>query len=118
MTQTSLFRNEPNLKTLRAGETLFSAGDTADVMYAVVEGEIEIVRDGKLVETRTADQIFGELAILDRNEVHTRAADARATTDSVVAVIDQNRFLFVVKSNPPFALMVMRHLADRIRRGW
>lgn len=118
MTQTSLFRNEPNLTRLSAGETLFRAGDPADAMYAVVEGEIEIVRDGKVVETRTTDQIFGELAVLDRNEANTRAADARAVTDSVVAVIDKNRFLFVVKSNPPFALMVMNHLADRIRRGW
>ncbi|HSP28203.1 MAG TPA: cyclic nucleotide-binding domain-containing protein [Ilumatobacteraceae bacterium] len=118
MTQTSLFRNVPTQRTLAAGETLFSTGDDADAMYAVIEGEIEIVRDGKVVETCSADEIFGELAILDRAEDHTRAADARATTDSVVAEINRDRFLFIVKSNPPFALLVMNHLADRIRRGW
>jgi CRP-like cAMP-binding protein len=118
MTQTSLFRSEPTQRTLSAGEMLFRAGDSASSMYAVIEGEIEIVRDGKVVETRGPDEIFGELAILDRRESHTRAADARAATDAVVAEIDRDRFLFVVKSNPPFALLVMNHLADRIRRGW
>jgi CRP/FNR family transcriptional regulator, cyclic AMP receptor protein len=118
MSHTSLFRNEPNQRTLAAGETLFSTGDQAESMFAVIEGEIEIVRDGKVVERASADQIFGELAILDRHESHVRAADARASTDAVVAEIDRDRFLFVVKSNPPFALTVMNHLADRIRRGW
>lgn len=118
MAQTSLFRHEPNQRSLAAGESLFAAGDSAESMFAVIEGEIEIIRDGKVVERLTADQIFGELAILDREEAHVRAAEARAATDSVVAEIDRNRFLFVVKSNPPFALTVMNHLADRIRRGW
>lgn len=118
MSHTSLFRHEPNQRTLEAGETLFAAGDSADSMFAVIEGEIEIVRDGKVVETLGTDQIFGEMAILDRHEAHVRAADARASTHTVVAEIDRDRFLFVVKSNPPFALTVMNHLADRVRRGW
>lgn len=96
MAQTSLFRNVPTQRTLAAGETLFTGGDDAETMYAVIEGEIEIVRDGQVVETCTADQIFGELAILDRAEAHTRAADARAATDSVVAEIDRDRFLYIV----------------------
>lgn len=118
MTQTSLFRNEPKQRTLAAGELLFATGDDADSMFAVIDGEIEIVRDGDVVERVGPDQIFGELAILDRREARQRAADARAAVDTVVAEIDQDRFLFVVRSNPPFALTVMNHLADRIRRGW
>ena len=118
MAQTSLFRHEPKQRTLAAGETLFTAGDAADSMFAVIEGEVEIIRDGKVVERVTSDQIFGEMAILDRKEAHVRAAEARAATDTVVAEIDRDRFLFVVKSNPPFALTVMNHLADRVRRGW
>ena len=118
MHETSLFRHEPNQRTLRAGEVLFRAGDSAASMYAVIDGEIEIVRDGKVVERVHADQIFGELAILDHTEPHLRAAEARAVSDTVLAEIDRRRFLTVVKNNPIFALQVMNHLADRIRRGW
>jgi CRP-like cAMP-binding protein len=117
VTETTLFRSEPNQCTLAAGEQLFATGDVGHHMYAVIEGEIEIIRDGKRVEVIGASHIFGELALLD-DEGHTRAADARATMPTTLAVIDQARFLSVVSFNPIFALRVMQHLADRIRRGW
>lgn len=117
MTETSLFRSEPNKLNLEAGERLFAAGDTGEHMYAVIEGEIEIVRDGKAVEVISPGHIFGELALL-AEDGHTRAADAVATVPTTLAEIDRKRFLDVVMINPVFALNVMQHLADRIRRGW
>lgn len=119
MYETSLFRNEPNHRTLAAGETLFERGDDAASMFAVVEGEIEIVRDGTVVEQLGPDQVFGELAILDHQAARTRAADARAADGGAVVVeVDQARFLSLVKLNPGLALLVMNHMAERIRRGW
>lgn len=118
MKQTSLFRQEPEQRTLAPGETLFEAGDSASSMFAVIDGEIEIVRDDEVVERLGPDQVFGELAILDRSEYHVRAASARASVDTVLAEVNQDRFLMMVKINPTLALMVMSHLADRIRRGW
>jgi CRP/FNR family cyclic AMP-dependent transcriptional regulator len=116
--ETSLFRNEPNQVKLAAGEYLFRAGDDAEHMYAVIDGEVEIVREGNVVELRPENTIFGELAMIDPEYNHTRAADARARTDCVLAEIDRNRFLFVLRTNGPFAITLMNHLAERIRRGW
>lgn len=118
MQKTSLFRQEPNQRELEAGEMLFRAGDAATTMYAVIQGEIEIVADGDVIERVGEDQIFGELAILDRQEHHVRSADARAATDTVLAEVTQDRFLMMVKMNPPLAITLMNNLADRIRRGW
>lgn len=118
MAETSLFRNEPSQVKLAAGEYLFRTGDEAEHMYAVIDGEMEIVRDGNVVETRPENTIFGELAMIDPEYNHTRAADARAKTDCVLAEIDRNRFLFVLRTNGPFAIALMNHLAERIRRGW
>ena len=117
MTETSLFRSEPNKRTLEAGERLFAAGDAGSHMYAVIDGEIEIVRDGKIVEVIPSGHIFGELALL-AEDGHTRAADAVARVKSTLAEVDRKRFLDVVMINPVFALNVMQHLAERIRRGW
>lgn len=116
MHETSLFRQEPNQRQLAAGEVLFEVGDDATHMYAVIEGEIEIVDDGHVVETVGPDEIFGELAILDRRHAHPRSATARATSDTLLAEVDQQRFLMLVKLNPPFALAVMNRLGDRLRR--
>lgn len=87
-------------------------------MFAVIDGEIEIVRNDEVVERLGPDQVVGELAILDRAEHHVRAATARASTDTTFAEVNQDHFLMVVKINSGFALMVLSHLADRIRRGW
>jgi CRP-like cAMP-binding protein len=44
-----------------------------------------------------------------------RSATAVATTDTVLAVIDRHRFLFLVQETPMFALQVMSAMADRVR---
>lgn len=118
MHETSLLRQEPNQRRLGAGEVLFEVGDHATHMYAVIEGEIEIVDGERVVETVGPDEIFGEMAILDRRHAHPRSATARASADTLLAEVDQERFLRLVKLNPLFALTVMNRLADRLRRGW
>ena len=42
-------------------------------------------------------------------------ASAVATKDTELAVIDKNRFLFLVHETPMFALSVMSAMADRFR---
>jgi len=44
-----------------------------------------------------------------------RMATAIATTDTVLAVIDRDRFLFLVHETPMFALSVMSAMAARFR---
>ena len=109
----SLFRNEPGHRELSTGDVLFEAGDPASHVYGVVAGEIEIVVDGEVVETVGPDRIFGELALLGD---HHRLAGARAATDSVIAEVDEARFLALVKMNPFFALEMMREMAERFER--
>ena len=55
---------------------------------------------------------FGELAIVSEAP---RSLTAIATEPSVLAVIDDKAFLFLVHETPTFALQVMRSMADRIR---
>jgi CRP-like cAMP-binding protein len=44
-----------------------------------------------------------------------RSASAVATEDSVLAVINRHRFLFLVQETPMFALQVMSAMAGRQR---
>jgi CRP/FNR family transcriptional regulator, cyclic AMP receptor protein len=102
------------LATFAAGEVIFSAGDPGDYMYVVRSGEIEIERDGKVVETLSGGGIFGEMALIDGSP---RSAMARAKTDAEVAPINEKSFLFLVHETPYFAIAVMRALSDRLRRS-
>ena len=96
------------------GEVIFSEGDKGDKMYVVRSGEIEVERDGKIVETLSGGRIFGEMAFIDGSP---RAATARAKTACEVAPITEKTFRFLVHETPFFAIAVMRSLADRLRRS-
>ena len=92
------------------GEVIFSEGDKGDKMYVIRSGEVEVERDGKIVETLSG----GGMALIDGSP---RAATARAKTACEVAAITEKTFLFLVHETPFFAIAVMRALADRLRRS-
>ena len=100
--------------TFQPGETIFAEGDRGDKMYVIRSGEVEIERDGKVVESLSRGGIFGEMALIDGAP---RAATARAKTPCEVAPITEKTFLFLVHETPYFAIAVMRSLAERLRRS-
>ncbi|MGH6748969.1 MAG: cyclic nucleotide-binding domain-containing protein [Methyloceanibacter sp.] len=96
------------------GDIIFAEGDKGDKMYVIRAGEVEIERDGRVVETLSSGGIFGEMALIDGSP---RAATARAKTACEVAPITEKSFLFLVHETPFFAIAVMRTLAERLRRA-
>jgi CRP-like cAMP-binding protein len=113
MKTVDLFRNAENAEPLAAGQIVFTAGDSGDLMYVVVEGTIEILVNDVAVEQLGPGGVFGEMALLD---TETRSATAIAKTDCKVAPITRKRFEFLVQQTPHFALQLMRIMADRLRR--
>jgi len=109
---TNLFLNETDPQLFKAGQTIFSEGTPGDFLYGVIEGEVEIRKGGKVVDTIGPGGIFGEMALID----HTaRSATAVAKTDCKAAQINEKRFYFLVQQTPNFALHLLRVLTDRLR---
>jgi CRP/FNR family cyclic AMP-dependent transcriptional regulator len=104
-------RNAP--RTFRAGEMIFKAGEPAEHMFVVKAGKVDLIKDGKIIETVGPDGFFGELALVDQA---LRSADAKAQSDCELAPIDEKQFLFMVGETPFFALTVLREMAGRLRR--
>ena|SRR5262245_1940593 len=113
MLATRLFEHSTESKSVDAGTVIFNQGDARDVMYAVVEGQVDIVVHGKVVETVEPGGIFGEMALIG---TEPRTATAIAKTNSKLVPVDERRFLFLIQQTPNFALHVMRVLSDRLRR--
>jgi len=112
MKVTGLFRNAQQTLNVPAGDVVFREGDAGNEMFGVVEGAVQLQSNGRVIVTLGVDDVFGELALIDHSP---RSATATAVTDSVLAVIDERRFLFLVHETPMFALSVMSSMANRLR---
>jgi CRP/FNR family cyclic AMP-dependent transcriptional regulator len=113
MAKFEMFRNQTNIESFSAHDTIFRKGDPRTVMYVVKEGDVEIRLGDKLVEVVGPDGIFGEMAMVDNQP---RTASAVAQTDCKLLPIDQKRFQFLIQQTPYFAIEVMQILAERLRR--
>ena len=111
--QVRVFDSATDFESFSAGHAIFSQGDVGNKMYAVKEGEVDIVFEGKVVETVGEGGIFGEMAIIDEAP---RSAGAVARTDCKVVPVDQKRFLYMVQNTPFFAISVMRVMSQRVRK--
>ena len=109
----TLFDADDTAFTVAPGQVIFSEGDPAERMFAVVEGKVEIRIKGQLVEVVESGGIFGEMALI---EDRPRNATATVTTAAKLVNIDRKRFLFLVQQNPLFSLQLMTIMAGRLRR--
>jgi CRP-like cAMP-binding protein len=100
------------LRRFDAGEKIFLEDDTGEHMYVVLEGKVNIITYGNVLENVGMHGSFGEMALIDNAP---RSAAAIAVEPTEVAIIDRSTFLDLVRDNPAFSLYVMRQLAKRIR---
>ena len=113
MTTIEIFRKVSDVETFPAGHVLFRQEDAPNVMYGIVEGEVEVLVGDRVIDSVGPGGIVGELALID---LKPRSATVRTVTDARLVPIDQRRFLFLVQETPFFALNVMKVMAERLRK--
>jgi CRP-like cAMP-binding protein len=109
-----IFANPVNIRSFPQGGTIFQAGDDSGEMFVVQSGEVEIIINGKVVETVGPEGFFGEISLI---EDAARAADAVAKSDCKLVPVNRHHFLYMVDEMPMFALHVMKGMADRLRKA-
>lgn len=108
-----LFFEHLKTRTVAAGEVIFKEGEKGDIMFALMEGEVELKVNGKIVETIHKHDVFGEGALVQLD--HSRTTTAIAITECHIAELNNERFLFLVQETPLFALEIIRSLSTRLR---
>ena len=75
MATMEMFRRDDNARAFEAGQTIAKEGDAGDVMYVLVEGEIDLSVRGIVVETlAVAARVVGVAFVAEREiEVAVRA---------------------------------------------
>lgn len=99
------------------GHVVVRQGDMGEHIYAVQEGELEVVKERKgggeiRVALLHAGDIFGEMAILQKE---VRSATVRTLTETRLLTVDKKTFMSRVHEDPSLAFNIVRMMAQRIR---
>jgi CRP-like cAMP-binding protein len=93
-----------------AGKTLITQGVSNHSLHIVMDGELEVVVDGKHRRIMGPGDFFGEISMFDR-----RAATATvvATSPLRLLVLSHAQFRDAIKSDPDLSLAVLATMAER-----
>ncbi len=99
---------------VRAGTWIMREGESADSMFIVRSGRLEVIEEGlpeTLIRTLRRGDVVGELALL-REE--TRSASVRARLDTELVELGRAEFEALIKEAPSFALGLLRAMGERL----
>ncbi len=95
-----------------AGKVLTEQGRSGGEFFIVLSGEAEVREDGKLVNTMTAFDHFGEIALLDNGP---RTATVTATTAMRCLVLSPRQFQDVLHQDAEIAVTLLHSVTKRLR---
>ena len=93
------------------GEVIFEAGDRADAMFVVLEGEAQVDVGGRFHQLRHGD-VFGEMALLSPDR---RMATVRAVEPVRALRIEADAFISLLREHPEVGVTLLRTLVLRLR---
>src|SRR5579862_3943898 len=94
------------------GTSIYRRHERGDCAYIIRTGQVEINEGGRAVESMQPGEIFGEMALIDRE---SRTASAVALGEVELIPIDRPLFQILIRDDPDFALTIINLLARRLR---
>ncbi len=96
---------------LAAGKELTKQGEIGNEFVIVLDGEVDVLIDGKVVATRVSGDYFGEIALLSERP---RTATVVAKTAVSIEVIGRREFRALVKDQPGIETQLQAAMAERL----
>ena len=95
---------------LPEGKALARQGAPGREFFVLLEGTVEVTRDGRFVDTMTDGDYFGEVALVSDEP---RNATVTATSPVRALVVTDREFRMLLKESPEIEAKVNATLADR-----
>jgi CRP-like cAMP-binding protein len=96
---------------VEAGTVLCREGHIGNEFFLLVDGTVEVTKDGRLLSLRGGGDFVGEIALLVTKH---RTATVRATTALRCLVLTRGSFRRVLDDNRAIEQKVMQVLAERL----
>ncbi|MGB5650099.1 MAG: cation:proton antiporter, partial [Sedimenticolaceae bacterium] len=100
--------------TAEPGQRIIRAGDPADALYLISKGEVEVMVDGRRINTRGPGEFFGEMALLSGDR---RSADITALDYCRFAVLSGRDFHRFLHRYPEIRNQIAALAAERSRQA-
>ncbi len=97
--------------TLPEGTQLIKEGARGHEFFVLVDGEVDVRRKGRKLNTLGNGSFFGEMALVSSLP---RSATVTATTPVRVLVVHEQAFRGLLHSSPAIQLKILEALADRV----
>ena len=98
----------PNRKIIEQG----SRARESVALHIIIEGNVNVVENGKLVNELGKGDCFGELALIDGKP---RSADVITTKPTDCFILDRTEFQHYLDKHPKFALNMLVALCKKLR---
>ncbi len=96
---------------LREGKEMTRQGSLGREFFVLLEGDAEVVKDGRRINTLGAGDFFGEIALVSDTP---RTATVTATSPVRALVITDRSFKRVLEDMPQIQAKVLSALAERL----
>ncbi len=94
-----------------AGKVLCKEGELGHEFFVIIDGEVEVTKNGKRLATRAGGEFFGEIALLEQTR---RMATVTAQTPLRFFVLTRRDFRQLLRDNPGVELKVLQAVARRL----
>lgn len=112
MTILDLFTGWRNTADFESGHVIFSESDSAEDLYVVLAGEVELTLHGKSLGREQAGGIIGEMAFIDDARLNATATAVGAVK---LARMSREEFSDLIRTNAEFSLHALAEMAQRLR---
>lgn len=102
------------------GEVVVREGDSADRLYVVTNGEVQVVKNYLEPGSQTVDVLgpgsfFGEMALVGEGNV--RSATVVTSEESRFITLDRDSFQALLMQHPAIALALVQEAFRRVRQA-
>jgi len=98
--------------SLPAGRQLTRQGQSSDSFYVLLDGDVEVIVDGKKRATLKAGDFFGEISMLDRG---VGTATVVTKTPVRMMVMSHSQFRDAIKTSDALLVKVLSAMGARLR---
>ena len=100
--------------TVDAGTSLATQGDNAYELFVIETGEAEVRKDGEILRTLSAGDVFGEIGVLATG---TRTASVVASSPMRLVAMFVREFKQLERRMPALARTLRETMAERVARS-